>query len=175
MDLSTAIGLIEKGVTKNNKPQFWADLGAGKGLFTEALAAVSESGSTIYAVDIDQSSLNVIDISSKHISVEKLLVDFNSTDLNIEQLDGIVMANSLHFIEEKSNILNRLQKNLKPTGIIIIIEYDLLTGNSWVPYPIPYKELKRIAIAAGFTQVEHLGEVPSLYGRANIYSALLKL
>ena len=62
MELSTAIALIRKGIRNESiEPQVWADLGAGSGLFSRALATLLPPASKIYAVDRDQASLNEID------------------------------------------------------------------------------------------------------------------
>ena len=51
MQLSEAIELIQKINIPGNKPQVWADLGCGDGLFTRALATLLPEGSIIHAVD----------------------------------------------------------------------------------------------------------------------------
>ncbi|WP_339814654.1 class I SAM-dependent methyltransferase [uncultured Imperialibacter sp.] len=51
MELSTAIKLIENGVSNAGDAQSWLDLGAGNGLFTRALAAVLPSGSVVTAIE----------------------------------------------------------------------------------------------------------------------------
>ena len=172
MELITAIKLIEKGIPEITSRQVWADLGAGAGLFTMALASGLPEGSTIYAIDKDSSPLNSIRIPGNSTKVKKIEMDFSSSSFQIEKLDGILMANSLHFISEKSTLLTRLKSYLKPTGRIILIEYDTNDPNPWVPFPISYYSFQRLAHTL-FDTVSKIGEVNSLYGRANMYSALV--
>ncbi len=51
MELSTAINLIDTTHLTTQTAQRWADLGAGSGLFTRALASYLQPGSSILAVD----------------------------------------------------------------------------------------------------------------------------
>lgn len=60
MELSVAIKLIEKGVSRSGAPQMWADLGAGNGLFTNALSLLLPEASTIHAVELNAEALNLI-------------------------------------------------------------------------------------------------------------------
>lgn len=172
MELAVALGLIEKGVDKTSAPQVWADLGAGKGLFTRALADQLHEGSTVYAVDKAAAALAEIELPSR-ITLKKIQKDFVRDEIAPEPLDGIIMANALHFVENKIAFMKRIRKKLRPTGRLIVVEYDLHTANAWVPYPIHFLALEKLAKDEGFTTVVKLGEVPSLYNRANIYSAVL--
>ena len=113
MELNTAIRLIEKGVATSNIQQVWADLGAGTGTFTKALATLLSEGSTVYAIDQDSTALSSIVLLSADIVLKKIQADFSTTELEIGQLDGVLMANSFHFIPDKESFLHRLKKELK--------------------------------------------------------------
>lgn len=172
MELAVAIGLIEKGVDNARSPQVWADLGAGKGLFTHALATLLHEGSTVYAVDRSSASLATIELPSPSVTLKKIQQDFVH-DLPPEPLTGILMANALHFVENKIAFIKKVRKKVGITGRVIIVEYDLHAANAWVPYPIHFEALEKLAKDAGFTTVTRMSQVPSLYNRANIYSAVL--
>jgi ubiquinone/menaquinone biosynthesis C-methylase UbiE len=173
MQIAVAIRLIEKGVEETAVPQVWTDLGAGKGLFTEALAKLLPEGSTIYALDKDVSALNEIKLSSEKVTLKTLKRDFIKDALESLPLDGILMANSLHYVENGLIFLKALRKNLKPSGRLLLVEYDTTTSNPWVPHPISFKRLQTLAVEAGFKSANKLSEEPSLYNQANIYAALL--
>src|SRR5512135_343406 len=78
----------------------WADLGSGGGAFTLALADQLGTSGEIYSVDQDRGALREQErrmraqFPDRH--VRYLTADF-SLPLTLPQLDGIVMANSLHF------------------------------------------------------------------------------
>ena len=173
MELAVAIGLIEKGVDKTSAPQVWADLGAGKGLFTRALASQLHAGSTVYALDKVATALAEIELPSPLITLKKIQKDFIRDEIAPEPLDGIIMANALHFVENKIAFLKRIRKKLRPSGRLIVVEYDLHLANAWVPYPVHFSALEKLAKDEGFTDVVKLEETPSLYNRANIYSAVI--
>lgn len=173
MDLSTAVRLIEKGVTKTPTPQKWVDLGAGNGLFTNALVSLLSDYSTIYAVDKDQASLDAIKIKSKTASITKLRNDFVNDVLDWEKWDGVLMANSLHFVLDQLSFLQKVKQNLQPGGRLIIVEYNTDSANPWVPYPVSFLSLKKRIQAAGFDSAAMLDNERSRFNRARIYSALV--
>jgi Trans-aconitate methyltransferase len=170
MELVTAIQLIKNGVHQNDQRQVWADLGAGNGLFTQALSTLLFASSKIYAIDKKNSAPFKINMEVELVSMQ---MDF-SKEWKTELLDGIILANAFHFIEDKSTLLNRLIQKLKPYGRIIIVEYDIEEGNVWVPYPINFETLTKLATDLAFQKIERLADTPSLYHRG-IYSAVLRL
>jgi 2-polyprenyl-3-methyl-5-hydroxy-6-metoxy-1,4-benzoquinol methylase len=172
MELSTAIRLIKKGVTNSETVQTWADFGAGTGLFTQALANCLNHESTIYAIDKDWTSLAKLDTKLLSAHIKKINHDFISENLDIELLDGIIIANALHFVNNKRSFLLQLKKKLKPSGKIIIIEYEMTFGNAWVPYPVNLDALQKLSDEIGLTTTK-LDEEPSMYNQTTMYSALL--
>jgi trans-aconitate methyltransferase len=173
MKLSTAVRLIEKGIPKNEM-QIWADLGAGTGLFTEALAKCLAYGSTIYAIDKDLDALSKLQTASLPVTVKKISDDFLSPSLNLEMLDGILIANAIHYVEDKHNFISQLKQKIKSTGRIVVLEYEMMKANPWVPYPITIRELEKISGAAEL-KLSKLDEEPSAFGNNTfIYSALLE-
>jgi len=86
----------------------WADLGSGAGAFTLALADLIGPQGRIYSVDKDRGSLREQERAMRAYfpanTVEYIQADF-TRPLNLPPLDGIVMANSLHFIRNKEPIL----------------------------------------------------------------------
>jgi ubiquinone/menaquinone biosynthesis C-methylase UbiE len=163
-----AVGLINGGVL-GGKPQKWADLGCGSGTFTEALAAILPSGSSIVAVD--KSLQHLEKTMGNHVSVDFIQADFERTDLSLSGLDGILLANSLHYVKDKNALIQRLEKYLAADKRFLIVEYDTLSANQWVPYPIDFVRLEDLFTALNYHSVVKLSEGRSLYGRANLYAA----
>ena len=174
MELKVAIKLIEKGIADSSSPMHWADLGAGRGLFTAALCSLLPAGSSILAVDRDARALSGIKTDDKRVKVLTLQADF-TTELPVENtFDGILMANALHFIDDKITFVNRIAARLKTNGRFILIEYDMLAPNPWVPWPLSFENLGKLAGQTGFTNVKQLATHPSIYNRADMYAAVLQ-
>jgi ubiquinone/menaquinone biosynthesis C-methylase UbiE len=157
------VALLERGVQE--KGGRWADLGAGEGAFTLALADLLGPGAHITAVDKDARALRVIGHG-----VETRVADF-TRPLDLSDLDGVVMANSLHFVRNKAPVLLSVRAMLRPGGRLIVVEYSTDRGNPWVPYPFTYATWVRMAEAAGLQGTEQLHSVPSRYF-GSMYSAL---
>ena len=171
MELSEALELIrfEAGETR---PQTWADLGCGNGLFTKALATHLPGGSLIYAVDKDTKALSQVPENYHGCKIEKLKENFASDKVFFNQLDGYLMANSLHFISDKELFLQAKFESLRNGGKFLLVEYDLKTANRWVPYPITIDEAHSLFTKAGFGSFEVLNKRPSVYGDHFMYAAV---
>jgi len=165
------VNLLRKGIPAQGSA--WADLGAGNGAFTLALAELLGAGATIHAVDRDQGALNSLAVAMHshfpQTRLEVLAADFTHP-LDLPPLDGIVMANSLHFVRDKQPVLHQVRSLLKPDGRLIVVEYDTDKGNQWVPYPFTYPMWRQIAAEAGFAHSEQLATHPGSWMR-QFYSA----
>ena len=153
----------------------YADFGAGSGAFTLALRELVGLDATIYAVDKDRSSLDQLDSTHRarfHTTRNLILLpnDF-SHPLELPPLDGIVMANSLHFFKDKEKILRHTHEFLKPNGALIIIEYNVDSGNMWVPHPLTFETYRALAPRAGFSEPLLLAKAPSRFLKG-FYSAV---
>ena len=157
-----------------NQGGAWADFGAGSGAFTLALRELIGLDATIYAVDKDRSSLRELENSHRArfnttLSLILLPNDF-SRPLSIPALDGIVMANSLHFFKDKEKILRHVQKFLKSNGALLLVEYNVDSGNFWAPHPLSFETYRTLAPRAGFSTPRLLAKVPSRFLK-EFYSA----
>lgn len=85
-------------------------------------------------------------------------------------LDGIVMANSLHFFKDKVKVLRHVRSYLKLSGVLLLVEYDVDLGNPWVPYPLSFESFRALASRAGFSEPQLLAKAPSRFLRG-FYSA----
>ncbi|WP_370899270.1 class I SAM-dependent methyltransferase [Chryseobacterium gossypii] len=171
MKLSESKKLIEAAFTGRKNMEKWADLGCGDGAFTNSLAAFLGDGSMIYAIDQYQQDIQTI---NDKVHIEFILNDFEKEIPDLEDLDGILMANSLHYIADKKKLITGLEKSLKTDGKLIIVEYDTQNANQWVPFPINFKKLKQLFTELGFEKVEKIGERDSVYSHDKMYSALIK-
>jgi SAM-dependent methyltransferase len=155
----------------------WADLGSGTGIFTRELAALLGPSATIYSVDRDARDLERQRQSFARelpaARVQWLRADFTQP-LALPTLDGIVMANALHFVPyaRQAATLGALAGHLRrPGGRFVLVEYNASTGNMWVPYPIDTARFTALAAQAGLGAPVVLHRVPSRFLR-EMYGAL---
>src|SRR5438270_8344509 len=99
MNHNDHVFLLRKGVAGPGGT--WADFGSGAGAFTLALADLIGPMGQIYSVDRDRGSLRAQEEAMRSrfpkTSITYLNTDFTQR-LDLPPLDGIVMANSLHFL-----------------------------------------------------------------------------
>jgi len=155
VDQADLIDLLRPGV--DTKGGHWADLGAGEGAFTRALAELLGPGAHITAVDRDRHALSALSQSMgkrfPQTFLEVQVADFTKP-LGLKNLDGVVMANSLHFVRR-----------------LILVEYGADRGNPWVPHPMTFATWSRTAEEAGLVGTVLLHTVPSRYF-GSMYSAV---
>jgi ubiquinone/menaquinone biosynthesis C-methylase UbiE len=155
----------------------WADLGSGTGIFTRELAALVGPSATIYSVDRDGRDLERQRQSFAReqpaARITWLRADFTQP-LALPELDGIVMANALHFVPypRQGATLGAIAGHLRrPGGRFILVEYNASASNMWVPYPIDTARFARLAAEAGLGAPVVLHRVPSRFLR-EMYGAL---
>ena len=164
------VNLIRAGVVSGA----WADFGAGGGAFTLALADLLGAGAQIYSVDRDSGALDQQRAAMRRqfpdANVIYLRADFTAR-LDLPLLDGVLMANSLHFVREKDAVLQLVKGYLKPGARLILVEYNVDRGNTWVPYPLSFETWRALASKNGFKDTSKLAARPSRF-LGEIYSAL---
>jgi ubiquinone/menaquinone biosynthesis C-methylase UbiE len=153
----------------------WADLGAGSGAFTLALRELIGPTATIYAVDKDRASLKELETAYARrfddvSGLRPMAADF-ARALHLPRLDGVLMANSLHFFREKQAVLQQVRTLVKPSGLLLLVEYNVDKGNPWVPFPVSFKSLGGVVKRAGFGEPRLLATHASSFLH-EIYSAL---
>jgi ubiquinone/menaquinone biosynthesis C-methylase UbiE len=172
MELEDAISLIHTDALIQNTQKTWADLGCGKGLFTQALADQLYEGSTVYAIDKNMSSFNINSFPN-HVTIKAVESDFVYDDLNIESLDGILMANAFHFVNDKKSFIKKMIPYFREAPVFLMVEYETDLPNPWVPYPLRFDTLKNLFKELGFSAVKKISEKKSLYRSGILYSVLI--
>ncbi|MFL5541069.1 MAG: class I SAM-dependent methyltransferase [Longimicrobiaceae bacterium] len=145
----------------------WADLGAGTGVFTRALAAILGPGCHVFAIDADERALASLRASvpgaggAAAVTVRRADV---TASLGLPPLDGVVMANVLHFIPDAAAELALAAAQLAPGGRLVLVEYEGRRPSRWVPYPVAFADFQRLAPAAGLSPPRLVATRPSAFG-----------
>jgi len=171
------VALLRPGVVAGGS---WADIGAGEGAFTLALAELLGPGARILAVDRDAGALRrnaeAVRARFPDTALTTLTADFMRSLPDPyptpDRLDGLIAANSLHFVprDRQVDVVRALAGRLRHGGTFVVVEYDADRGNPWVPHPFSYRSWERLSAAAGLTETRRIGRVPSRFLGA-IYSA----
>lgn len=172
MDHRDHVNLLQGGIAEAGG--VWADLGSGRGAFTLALAELIGADSEIYSVDKDRQALKDQEHAMKAqfpgVDVHYIAADF-TTPLKLPPLNGIVMANSLHFVRQKDPVLQLIRDYLQPGGRLIVVEYGTDSGNTWVPYPFSYSTWETLAQKNGFVQTRQIANRPGRF-LGSMYTAV---
>jgi SAM-dependent methyltransferase len=174
MDHADHIFLLAQGI--KSPGGVWAELGSGDGAFTKALIELTGRDTLIYSVDKDRRALAAQErailarFSTQLPEIIYLHADYTSS-LDLPSLDGLLMANSLHFQKDQLSVLRKAFAYLRPGGRMILVEYNSDRGNRWVPFPISFDSWDLQASQAGFRNTRLLARVPSSF-MGEIYSAI---
>ncbi len=174
MDHQDHVNLIRPGVIPESR--VWAEFGSGSGHFTLALAEVLGAEGTIYSVDKNHRALQQQERRlDSLLAVNRPKLHFINADytkpIELPPLDGVLLANALHFQRHKGSVLQAIHRYLLPGGRLIIVEYNVDRGNPWVPHPISYATWQALASQNGYTNTCLLGRVPSSF-LVEFYSAV---
>lgn len=169
MTLAEAQALIRQGVAAGGT---WADLGAGTGTFTVALAQLLGPEGAVWAVDRSVEAVRALRRLEPEgaATMRAVHADFTGP-LRLPPLDGILMANSLHYVPRHEPFLRGIVEALRPNGRLLLVEYDRRDPNPWVPHPVPVERFHDLARAVGFAEAREIGRRRSAFGR-EMYAAV---
>ena len=173
MHLREAVAFLRFGDLTGARPQKWADLGCGEGMFTLALASLLPNGSSIIAMDSDKSALSNLPDEFEQVTIEPRLGDFLEDSLP-DDLDGVLMANSLHYVSTKPHFLTDVIEHMNPRHRFLIVEYETTIANHWIPYPVNYEKLETLFANLRYKDIKKLGQRQSVYGPQKMYAAMIR-
>jgi SAM-dependent methyltransferase len=162
-----AVGLLDEAVRGSSGA--WADLGCGSGTFTRALWELLDQPARIMAVDSDPDGIYDVRVWADEAAANVVAIQadftvpFDPDDLG-GRLDGILLANSLHFVADAEPVLARLVATLRPDGRVVVVEYDQRPASEWVPHPVSPARLSALARASGLSEPVISATRPSEYG-----------
>jgi ubiquinone/menaquinone biosynthesis C-methylase UbiE len=169
MDHRDHVNLLRSGISQPGGT--WADFGSGGGAFTLALRELVGPDAEIFSIDQDAGRLREQErafqqrfpqsqFPTSHIHF--IRADFTRA-LELPPLDGLVMANALHYFKDKEKLLKHVRGFLKADGVLLVVEYNVDVGNPWVPHPLSFETFQKLAPRAGFSAPRLLATAPSRF------------
>lgn len=106
-----------------------ADIGSGTGYFTFQMALPAKK---VIAIDIEQRFLNYIEDRKTEMydralakKIETRITTANSSSLTDNEVDIVLMVNTLGYIQDRNGYLQRLRKSITKEGSIVIVDYKI--------------------------------------------------
>ena len=90
-------------------------------------------------------------------------------------LDGILMANSLHYVENQAAFIRECESHMNVRRHFLLVEYDTSEASRWIPYPMSLTRLTTLFERAGYSSVRVLRSRRSIYRRASLYAVAVGL
>lgn len=173
MDHAELIELIRGGVP--SAEGVWADLGAGTGNFTWALRDLLGPRGVIYAVDRDGKAIRrqneLLAQAGRGAAIAPIQADITQR-IALPPLDGVLLANVLHFIRNQPATLELIAGYVKPGGRVLVVEYDVEQPLRYVPFPLPFARFGALAAGAGLGDVRRVGRRVSPSSGIAMYAAV---
>ncbi|MEZ4897937.1 MAG: methyltransferase [Saprospiraceae bacterium] len=137
-----------------------ADIGAGSGFFTLLIPA---RGAKVIAVDIDASALATIDElinlpnydATLRKQIDMRLAKPDNPLLDPDEVDGILIVNTIAYLPDRLQYLKHLRTALKPNGTILIVDYKMKRIPLSVPRGerVPLFQIEDDLYTAGYTGI----------------------
>lgn len=102
-----------------------ADVGCHEGYMTIKLGTVVGQAGKVYAVDVEQSKLDKLQaILTKRsiLNVEPIKGEYDNPRLPVNSLDGVIILDTYHEMDDHDEILQHIKLALKPGGRLVLCE-----------------------------------------------------
>ena len=106
-----------------------ADIGSGTGYFTFQMAVPAKK---VIAIDIEQRFLNYIEDRKSEMydrqlakKIETRLTTPTKPSLLTNEVDVVLMVNTIGYIKDRSQYLDILRNGISPNGRLIIVDYKI--------------------------------------------------
>jgi ubiquinone/menaquinone biosynthesis C-methylase UbiE len=132
-----------------------ADLGSGTGYFTFQMAVPAQK---VIAVDIEQRFLNYIEDRKSEMydrflaeKIETRLTTPNSPSLKENEVDVVLIVNTIAYIKDRDQYLQVLKKGMNNNGRVVIVDYK--DGNM----PVGPNEDSKVSVAKISSELKEAG------------------
>jgi len=132
------------------------DIGAGSGYFSVKLG---EQGANVIAADVSdefQTALKqrIDENNLKNIELRK--IPYDSPDLEANEVDMVLIVNTYHHIENRSEYFSKVKQGIKPDGELVVIDFFKKEIPVGPPsnHKIDLETVKQELTEAGYTQLD---------------------
>lgn len=132
------------------------DIGAGSGYFSMKLA---DKGAQVIAADVSDEFQTVLKKRIEENNLENIelrKIPYDSPNLADAEVDMVLIVNTYHHIENRSDYFAKVKKGIKPDGELVVIDYfnrELPVGPP-VNHKVSLETVKKELAAAGYTQLD---------------------
>jgi ubiquinone/menaquinone biosynthesis C-methylase UbiE len=102
-----------------------ADIGANEGYLTVKLSAAVGYSGKVYAVDVNQSKLDILNQILEKRTIKNVTVikgDYDNPQLPLNSLDAVFILDTYHEMDDHDKILEHVKLSLKIGGRLILCE-----------------------------------------------------
>jgi ubiquinone/menaquinone biosynthesis C-methylase UbiE len=141
------------------------DMGCGNGFYTLEMASKVSPGGKIFAVDIQQEMLHLLELRAQEAKIDNIeLVLSNVVDPRLppDSVDLVLMVDVYHEFSHPAQMMKAIRKSLKPEGRIALVEFR--AEDLSVPI-LPLHKMSKAQImkeykSLGFKLVEQYDKLP---------------
>ena len=146
-----------------------ADIGSGTGYFTWRLAQQVGPQGKVYAVDVQQSMLDLTRTAvaaHKLKNVDYVLATDSSPRLAERSCDLVFMAYAYHEFGEPAEMMRAIRRALKPGGRVVVLEYakESTIAPASPLHKMSFEEIRREIEPMGFVIDQLLDFLPVQHG-----------
>jgi ubiquinone/menaquinone biosynthesis C-methylase UbiE len=148
-----------------------ADVGAGEGYFTFKLAERVGPGGKVFATDIEERPLAIINDRRQREGIENIVTIFGKSDdpgLPKGKIDLVLMVHVFHLVihgQDPLALLENIRASLGPQGLLVLVH---LNGNK-MGYPEVYAYSKESVLMAIKNSSFELIRIETFLPRDDIY------
>lgn len=141
-----------------------ADIGAGTGVFSRALAKAVGPTGRVYAEDIQQTLVDYINKRSREEGIDNIVAilgDFDDPKLPARDVDVAWFHDVLHAVENKENLFRNLVSYMKPESRIAITEWvkedrAALKFHDTLDILLSQDEAKKLLAGVGYYPIQEI-------------------
>ena len=141
-----------------------ADIGAGGGYFTFRLADASSPAGKVYAADIDEDMIQLLEARTEeegYLNITMIRSKYDDPLLSEQGVDLVFMCNTFHHLEDRVAYFETLKQYLHSRGRVAIIDFE---GKTWFQrlfgHITPAVEVRKDMEAAGYRLVQDFDFLP---------------